>query len=621
MELRLYTNFITRNIRFSNRRALVNALNNATPLPAIQVDGCNITNTSSYVDIHCQQIDYNLFNCTYLFVKNGVVANGGDYYLGFIDRVEPNNFNGQEQYDDEVFYRIYFTVDWWSTIMYNDSGGTQIDSIKERLEGNVERAHVNDILKLNNGFKADLSNTLIEGEFSINRQIKTSKNIFQQTNDYIAGVPTNGRLRWLYILCNKEYGNPPQVPLKSATTFICQNKYFTTAHQVYVLPLGDSDIIKNQFSVTYKFNGRADIVLNIGGVVRPDGLTDSSIYAMFISDYCPFYKGDGYIEIDWGDIDDEAYNNFGFGELAQIYETTKDVIKLPMTVPSFKVNASEFDVVTKGNLNITIPQTYSKYIENNIIKSKFYPYTFNTILKGEVELPLDEEYVDNKLDLLFEINMDGLGSSYIMYSYSPLLVGEDKYISLVDRGAFPTSKQDDFFTRANAWNTQIQAIGKTSFGLVNSVGSVLTQNWGALGSQAMSSFSNTNNLITAGINYARLKRDGENGTKILPNSYSNYLDVVRIVKREPYKDDKAALLKDLALYGYNTFLHPHVVLQDHARKYFNYIKTNNAQLNITSFNTEIRLQIEEMFNNGVWLWNTHTNFGNFEVPNYPIIME
>ena len=288
---------------------------------------------------------------------------------------------------------------------------------------------------------------------------------------------------------------------------------------------------------------------------------------------------------------------------------------------AFSVKANQFNVTTKGNLSITKPENYNDYIENNIIKSKFYPYTFNTILKGEVELPLDEEYIDNTLDLLFEINMDGLGSSYIIYSYSPLLAGEDKYISLVDRGAFPTSKQDDFFTRANAWNTQIQALGKTSFGLLSSVGSVITQNWGSLGSQAMGSFHDVNNLITAGINYARLKRDGENGTKILPNSYSNYLDVVRIVKREPYKDDKASLLKDLSLYGYNTFLHPHVVLEDHKRKYFNYIKCNNAKVLVNNYNTEIRLQIEEMFNNGVWLWNTADEFGNFEVPNYPIIMD
>lgn len=613
-QAKFYNNFITHEKRFANRSAFVTA--SANPTFTANVEGCFITNTSSYVDVKFEGNDG--VNTKLLNTQTYIIFNNGDgyEYCAFIGRIEPNNFNYRD-----IACRIFITVDWWSTIMWNDTNGSEISAIKSSLEGNVERAHVNDILKDDDVFKADLSNTLIEGEFSINRYIKTSKNIFQKSYDSIGGFSTEGRLRWLYILCNKEYGNPPQVPLKSSTTFICQKKYFTTAHQVYVLPLADADIIKRQFSVRYKFTGREDKVFAIGGVIRPDGLTDSSIYAMFISDYCPFYKGNGVIEINWGNIDDDSYSNFGFGELAQIFDTTVNAIKLPQNVPSFKLEAKQFNVTTKGNLTITKPNNYSEYIANNIIKSKFYPYTFNTILKGEVELPLDEEYIDNTLDLLFEINMDGLGSSYIMYSYSPLLVGEDKYISLVDRGAFPTSKQDDFFTRANAWNTQIQALGKTSFGLVNSVGSVLTQNWGALGSQAMGSFSAVNNLITAGINYARLKRDGENGTKILPNSYSNYIDVVRIIKREPYKYDKAALLKDLALYGYNTFLHPHTVLEEHKRKYFNYIKCNNAKVLANNYNTEIRLQIEEMFNNGVWLWNTHNEFGNFEVPNYPIIMD
>ena len=613
-QAKFYNNFITREKRFANRSAFVTA--SANPTFTANVEGCFITNTSSYVDVKFE--DNEGVNTKLLNTQTYIIFNNGDgyEYCAFIGRIEPNNFNYRD-----IACRIFITVDWWSTIMWNDTNGSEISAIKSSLEGNVERAHVNDILKDDDVFKADLSNTLIEGEFSINRYIKTSKNIFQKSYDSIGGFSTEGRLRWLYILCNKEYGNPPQVPLKSSTTFICQKKYFTTAHQVYVLPLADADIIKRQFSVRYKFTGREDKVFAIGGVIRPDGLTDSSIYAMFISDYCPFYKGNGVIEINWGNIDDDAYSNFGFGELAQIFDTTVNAIKLPQNVPSFKLEAKQFNVTTKGNLTITKPNNYSEYIANNIIKSKFYPYTFNTILKGEVELPLDEEYIDNTLDLLFEINMDGLGSSYIMYSYSPLLVGEDKYISLVDRGAFPTSKQDDFFTRANAWNTQIQALGKTSFGLINSVGPVLNQNWGALGSQAMNSFSAVNNLITAGINYARLKRDGENGTKILPNSYSNYIDVVRIIKREPYKYDKAALLKDLALYGYNTFLHPHTVLEEHKRKYFNYIKCNNAKVLANNYNTEIRLQIEEMFNNGVWLWNTNNEFGNFEVPNYPIIMD
>ena len=102
---------------------------------------------------------------------------------------------------------------------------------------------------------------------------------------------------------------------------------------------------------------------------------------------------------------------------------------------------------------------------------------------------------------------------------------------------------------------------------------------------------------------------------------SSYVKPLYLNTYEPIDEFKGTILKDLALYGYTTYLHPHEILEEHERKYFNYLKLNNAELILTDFNSEIKLHIEEMFNNGVWLWNTNENFANFEVPNYPKLMD
>ena len=92
--------------------------------------------------------------------------------------------------------------------------------------------------------------------------------------------------------------------------------------------------------------------------------------------------------------------------------------------------------------------------------------------------------------------------------------------------------------------------------------------------------------------------------------------ILRIKCETPTKVEREVILKHLAMYGYNTFLEPHTILEEHKRKYFNYIQTVDCELTTPSLNEDIRNDIQAMFNKGVWLWQTYEQFGNFEVPNW-----
>lgn len=605
MELKLFTNFITKNIRFSNRNALVNALNNATPLPAIQVDGCNITNTSSYVDIHCQQSDYNLFNCTYLFVKNGVVENGGNYYLGFIDRVEPNNFNGQEQDEYEVFYRIYFTVDWWSTIMYNDTYGTQIDNIKERLEGNVERAHINDI---GADGKVNLDYTLLEPEYYIDKYKRST-------------VKLNGDRKYAYIFTTKKTSG--DTPFRSTPNFIIGDKSIRSGLSCVIgVP---SDYIMH--TVYTDGNNNPRIYRSVATFRAPDALDDSSIVGIYLTDYMPFDT-----------IEYEGFDCLNFGSYTEDIEhpdsSSIETVTTPFDLSNIwndGLNAGGvilrdvpetalpfYDYYTKGQFNYYRSNNYNVYL-SSIPKQYFAPYRFVTIEKGDSKIPIDTAHLESWSNIKY--NVVPYISGYIFYIPTETSSGENAYHILTDDSLYGRTSTNDNFTKLSAMSDSLKFLGKAiTAGATLGVG---VASGGAI--PTIAGIAGMSGLAGEGVrSYSankKILRDGESGTKLVSNSASDYVAPLCVCFAEPTDEEKDALRRDLALYGYNTYLHPHTILQSHKRDYFNYIKTNNAQLNITSFNTGIRLQIEEMFNNGVWLWNTATNFGNFEVPNYPIIME
>lgn len=605
----LYTNLVNRKNRYRKRSELLYAIEDYQ-LRTV-VSGCYVSQTSSYVDIEVQNREVPAL----LFKYSAVRFTNTDYtdYIAFIDRIEPNNFNDITK--DVLFYRLYITIDWWSTIMLNDETGNDIARICRELEGNVERAHVDDVEVTAGIAFADMKYTTDLPEVNIAR--------FKRISNRIGDSKT-----WLYVYSSKRV-----IPEYTSTHYISTpiteigDKEIRSAVNMYLCCV-DGDVHNASYQLKRigsdeVFNKRIEFLST--GVL--DGFADSSIVGVYACNYMPFNIIDDYIDLTGGEpifdtSDGAIYNNLHAIDFSGLGETNFVNVAAPILarkMPSSKLKASDYDVKTKATVFYTAtPNSYDEYL-TSITKQYFAPYTNVTVEKNNEVVVIDTAYIENVY--LCEYNVCPQISGFVLYHPSLRQQGESAYSVIIDNTRYERTSTNDNFTKLSAISSSLNFIGKafsitgktvddftsgTAGGIIGGVGNI---------PQAVS------NGMGQYSKWAQILRDGEDGTKIINNSASNEISPLRVVKTEVYEDDKKTILKDLALYGYNTYLHPHEVLTAHERKYFNYIKTNNAVVNVSSYSEDIRLSLEEMFNNGVWLWNDHIAFMNYEVPNYPIIME
>lgn len=620
-QAKFYRNFITREKRFANRTAF----NTASAISTFNADvvGCYITNTSSYVDIQFEYdegVNTKLLNSQTYIIFDGY---GGYTYCAFIDRIEPNNFNYTVSSLQDIAYRIFITVDWWSTIMLNDTNGTEISAIKSSLEGNVERAHVNDVERPFGDDKYHLMNyyTTDTAEFNFNAMREVDN-----TN-------VGGNRKFLYVL---------MAGLGSETSpWKIGEKIIPNTLSLVIIPLFASnlfvkDINNNEYATNIGFYQPSSTLYP-----QPDILTDRRVVSIYCTNICPLYNeelnaieiegsGSGENELNDrivnvyinGSIIPNAINGNFDEELTGGTEFTIKGVKMKLKndtsfIPSFIVNTPSL-VPTYNNLVVNIPATYEEYLSHNIAKINYYPYTTSEIVVGSSRTLIATEYVHT--NSLFEyIVVAPMGGYFCKFNYSNYYANsQELYNYIGDNSVYcPTSYQDDF-TAISRNNMILQEISNHFALSQKAANASALYNFGTTTAVA---FETIRHPTETYYNIKKSKLFGDIGVSNRPSSLTNYLRPLNIETKSLISYDREACLKDLALYGYNTFLHPHTVLEEHQRRYFNYIKCNNAKVLVNSYNTEIRLQIEEMFNNGVWLWNTADEFGNFEVPNYPMIME
>ena len=602
--VKLYREGCTRKNRFSNYSSLSTFLNSQTPL-ILEMEGCVITETTGYFDFRAPYLGmYNtLVQYSYLLVDMNDGSTDGTIYFAFIEKIEPNNFNASEG----NYYRCYFTIDWWSTLL------PFIDFSK--IEGEVERGHINDVKRLSgtNSFVPTLRYTTEELEEPLEKLFRKSYNVFPEKD-----------ARFLYVITTKSKNDFPS----STPHFRIGNKSISSSLSlgVMILPKGDF-LYENtklklhytlvttdeQGNVTYE---PKDYILTSSNnsPKSPDCLTDSSVIGTFVSDYCPFYTQEGEFYYNLGQITPNVEallpNLFKIASLSGYDGATYDILPLPEDFIPINLVSTDYNIKT-ANSRVVIPTDYERYLENNIIKSFFAPYNIVFVNKGQNKITIDTAECDT--NNLCDINMNGYGTAYIVKLYQKSLLGESAYKTLYDIGLTPPPSINDIFTKVNTY-TNI-AVG-TSNAIAGVASAILSK--GATAPNAISAVGRTVTTVSDAI---RTLRDGENGTNSTPSASNNYVDVVMLSILRPSDEEMSVIIKHLALYGYTTYLHTHEILNNHKRKYFNYIKTRSCIFNSTNFNEIIRKDIENMFDSGVWLWNTHENFGNYEVPNYPILMD
>lgn len=626
-----YDGFITRKIRFSNRNALINHINYLQPFTAT-VEGCYITNTTSYVDIILSNVsdissatpvfDF-IYKSSYIrFVNN----TDGIEYFAFIDRVEPNNFNAQN-YNDvqyEKYYRVYITIDWWTTIMYKDENGSVIRTIKESLEGNVERAHVNDIEKVGNVFH--------KTNFYTNKEVEVPFDKIKNTYSInINNTPTTRMFLWC--LCAK-YDVSSISDFATIFTFhsfldalniFGRNVAFN--YKILIVPLFNCNVF-----IKYNINSTEvrEVATTFNNNINPNIIDDRNVVQMFCTNYCPFYgtvdgKTGIHVKVD-NELVANALTRVGFKISTSIGDDGK-VLALPllnyyennfMPVQLNHRIYSNSNIKTFNNLTVVKPTTYNSYL-NTIAKIDYSPYSAIELTIGSNSYEIKGEYIGEDDIFYYNILPDVGGYCFYINNTKNTPDGStDNYIVLSEGNTFAPTSINDYYTEISRNNMVTKEVGNQIKNVAKIFAHAYFKNYAGVAASGISSVASIVDTYTA---YEKSKIYGENGFSSNTETTASYVKPLYLNTYEPIDEFRGTILKDLALYGYTTYLHPHEILGGHERKYFNYLKLNNAELILSDFNTEIKMHIEEMFNNGVWLWNTNANFGNFEVPNYPKLMD
>lgn len=613
-----YYNGFPRNIKANSNVDIASCLslmNTGYRTYSLEVSGCPITSSQSYIDI---ELDYNPYSpiepTKFSYIK--IVDEGTTTYFCFIDRIEPNNFNTS---DNRKYYRIYYTVDWWTTFCYD--GTINTTKLVEKLEGNVERAHVNDVKKVASNFFPDLSNTLLTPEFNISRFSKTL-------------YPIGGDKYFLYVISSvtNDLSNPTPYT-------ILGDRDIPYPLYLYIIPLFECNII-------YQFQRGGSVIERVFNAHKspsgsddyeiplPEDITDRSVFGIYCTNICNNYDESRNAIIYHGGEDYKFNSEYWYSDMVGVHYGTDDeplgdalgIVKSFSThegsnrcvayqvqgyVNHNLLKCSDFGVKHAGS-RVNISTTFEEY-KNNIVKCYFAPYTFTSIVSTST-IPIDTAY---SVDVFAYYNIIPSIGCVGLSLQNSRLSGESKYVYIMD-GAYTVLGVNDDITTMRQIASTFKLYG-SYLNVSTSLASIFKGGSYAMGGGGILSGVGSIAEHTA---YAKeLEVRGETGYSLQSQALSRYMNKTAVSVVQPIASENEALKTDLALYGYNTFLHPHEILENHKRKYFNYIKLNNASINVTNLQTEIKLQLEEMFNNGVWLWNTIEEFGNFEVPNYPMIME
>ena len=577
-----------------------------------EVEGCIITEETSYVDILVENPSFDYFRlCEYtiMYIQQEEVGQNTSYNFlwAFIDKISQNNFNN---YDNRSF-RVRFTIDWWSTCLHNGF------DIAPYVEGRIERSHVNDLRKYSytqDGVEKsviipNLANTL-EAEEEVTDYTVITKQLTPVTD---FGVT------WLYMIMR------PTDILGAVdtfgTVFEFNNKY--TRYPIVVLPIWNGTIVDVEISDT----SGEDVTLyeNKG---FPSLISDEQVLAMFNSNIPPC---DYSLKLSSaGQVTGVTFFPRSYARKRQISLYTADITTLTGSVvgiyPSiidgvhkycstdltdFGLSSSDINFNPKTWNSYSIEDSFEGYL--NCI-SKFYSLHYTPLLLNSCgsKCVIDMARKIPQLDRIFiNVRVDNGG----VYCYTPTVNNTNMSTMTYGLG------ENVLYTPLISIDQlqQAKAIVNSLGGIVMTATGISKTTVGTINKIA----SNGTKTLQSILSYAEASR-GVSNTLSSAQDFDYTINETEFVYYIP--NNAVEILYRLATYGYNTTLEPWEVLTGHMRRYFNYIKTSSCTISNASIPLFIRKEIEQMFNEGVWLWNRGAIrgdlIGNFNTANYPLnIME
>lgn len=623
---------LDRRNRFMDYESLNRYLNSREPYYVENIEGCIITESTGYFDIKSDYQKYIFFStCSYISIEQhgsqvdeqNPTQTFKETLLCFVDKVEQNNFSYKGD-RTESYYRVYFSIDWWSTLLYNG-----VD-LKSYIYGQTYRGHINDVRRsiVNPqapAFIADLSNTYGTEEVPTQMEIKTRR------------IPTdNPELSWAYIITSAttesgKYKDFPQIITLADRESSC------TA-PIAVLPIKDGMILPVWY-VTTKVDGTTTTDSLFESIFKSvTMLNDSEILGIFYSSIPPSKiekkmwtdiitgKEHEYIHVTGkgnktgtyrlveDSSDDMTYVNFYYKFDSFGARGEQDTF-IPTKIEGLQVSINDvyndLGIETGGYYNLfTKPSTYEEYL-NNITKYYSSAYTPLMLRSSGAYCLIDPMFKDEScwyVEVTLSLQNGGI------YAYNPTILSKDLSSCTVCVGTNTIFQPSKIVDKLDVAQSITNGFIKVATGTAKTVAGFMENPAKGIAS----TFSTVGALADAIFSVADARRGIDTGSPT-PQEHDYTITEVEFEYYVPTNKDE--ILEKLALYGYYTDLQPKDILVNHRRKYFNYIQTSNCYVNYGDLTEEIRKDIQAMFNSGVWLWNDYQEIGNYKTPNYPIIMD
>lgn len=568
----------------------------------------------------------------YLNSHSAIYVNNGtgklqDNFFAFVERVEPSEFTTEATSTSfKTYFRIYFKVAWWETQLLWGK------DLKGGIEGTTVKAHVNDVKKLDNGKCYPYFNIT-------NYNFELNPNYFNVKGKFLRELDNYPDITFLYILStNSPVSNADGDKNTAGGHKLHNGDYeYCSSLFLYVVPLRNGVIAPCKYEDE---NGTRELPYSWQrGIGQSfDCINDRNVVSMVVSPFCDLFIGVEHTELyDYvilkqnksltteGVISRQhPISRFSFyGSLDGTPLTALQLLNGNAKNISFDYIKSLNDNIYSMNEEIAIPTTYSEYKENCITKFHTYPYNYVLLKKDDERIIFDNYYCDS-----ISISIGSTLENYYIVQDSTKLL-EQKNISILNElNVFTIMQTSDYLTRLNAKQSSILAVSKIGIDIASVVGSAIAQNYAFAVSSGVKAVGDTANAYLTFKKNENMLQNGENGTNVNPVAGSNLLTGGFILESYTIPDgQKEVILDELSRYGYYTNLHPHDILTNHKRKYFNYIQTQNATLLYPQLNEEVRNDITNMFNNGVFLFSEYSftttidKYFSLEVPNYCEIMD
>lgn len=649
-----YRQHPTKTMLFANKTALDNFINSTRTgyYEKDGLNGCVITKNTGYVDLEIEDTDYSdIRKAGWIWVYNyDNNVDKIDSYYGFISDVQLNNFTE----DKNILYvRVTFDIDWWHTLLASG------DLDQSKLYGQVNRAHVNDLIRREDDkIYPTLKYTFDAPEELVIRKKRISYEAIYPKDNLI------GEVYYLYIVVRNspERNITQDFPLPARKTYVQ-----TPQALVGVLPIYDRAFIAGVFNVQDVSAPSPTTIFALDGTLNINNLSDDDIISMFISSIPPV----PYSSVSANGSNITFSNTVSYNIIELDYRRSGDTVS-KIKVPCF----STYSYYT-FNVDSFISSLESRYLEINFWgeNNKYKPFYKDSVISFTQEQATSFEYYLSTIvkyrshaynpiylylsdDILFQSifynresviyiqNVTSLGGLVYSFPESDYYYGDERvdYDISTSRVYTPlvylTSEQ---LNKANL------EVAKGVGDIFNAVASLAT------GGGVLSDYSvRANNWLNAGANPifeptgggvagfaikgvagaynsaisavgrfqdSKIMRKGKVGKSSNQPFASQVPDsFFSVVCETPEDSEQSVILEHLAIYGYNTFLDLHDILLNHQRNYFNYIQSIDCMYNEPSLREDIREYIQNMFNNGVWLWHTAVNFGNFNIPNWQVNM-